>query len=72
MNIRLAEKKIALISLIILLFIVVNTILIYKMEQVDRTVLISEPHITQKGTLKETLNTEGEVKPFNTYKVFSE
>ena len=72
MNIRLAEKKIALISLIILLFIVVNTILIYKMEQVDRTVLISEPHITQKGTLKETLNTEGEVKPFNTYKVFYE
>ena len=72
MNIRLAEKKIALISMIILLFIVVNTILIYKMEQVDRTVLISEPHITQKGTLKETLNTEGEVKPFNTYKVFYE
>ena len=72
MNIRLVEKKITLISLLILLFIVVNTILIYKMEQVDRTVLISEPHITQKGTLKETLKTEGEVEPFNTYKVFYE
>ena len=72
MNIRLVEKKITLISLLILLFIVVNTILIYKMEQVDRTVLISEPHITQKGTLKETLKTKGEVEPFNTYKVFYE
>ena len=72
MNIRLVEKKITLISLLILLFIIVNTILIYKMEQVDRTVLISEPHITQKGTLKETLKTEGEVEPFNTYKVFYE
>ena len=70
MNFRLVEKKKTLISLLILLFIVVNTILIYKMEKVDRTVLISEPHITQKGTLKETLKTEGDVEPFNTYKVF--
>ncbi len=72
MNISLKKKKLSLVSLAVLLFLLINTIIIFKFEKIDRTVLISETHTTKKGTLKETLKTEGEAEPSEISKVFYE
>ena len=72
MKINLKKRKWPAVSLIVILFIVANTIIIYKIERVDRTVLITDPDMTQKGTLKGTLKTEGNTEPSDIFKVFYE
>lgn len=72
MNFSLREKKWSLVSLAVFLFILTNTIIIYKIDKIDRTVLITDPHITKKGTLKETLQTEGKAEPSEIYKIYYE
>lgn len=72
MNFSLRKKKWSLVSLAVFLFILTNTIIIYKIDKIDRTVLITDPHITKKGTLKETLQTEGKAEPSEIYKIYYE
>lgn len=72
MNFSLREKKWSLVSLAVFLFILTNTIIIYKIDKIDRTVLITDPYITKKGTLKETLQTEGKAEPSEIYKIYYE
>ena len=64
--------KNSLLSLSVTLFILANIVFIYKIDRIDRTVLIEEPVITQKSTLKETLQAEGDTEPSDIYKVFYE
>ena len=72
MKINLKKMKWTFVSVFVFLFILANTIIIYKIDKVDRTVLITDPIITQKGTLKETLKTEGETEPSELLKIFYE
>ena len=72
MRIILKNMRKSLLSTIIILFIVTNMFIIFKIEETDRTILISEPLTTQKGTLKEKLRTEGNAEPSDIYKVFYE